>query len=57
MSIITLRNPIAFVTPAHSVQTEFYCVLLIDALTEYSYDAELAGLGYDLDDQFCWHSI
>ncbi|GAT24591.1 a-pheromone processing metallopeptidase Ste23 [Aspergillus luchuensis] len=45
---VTLRNPLAYATPANLVKTKFYCELVRDALNEYSYDAELAGLDYSL---------
>ncbi|RHZ61222.1 hypothetical protein Glove_349g91 [Diversispora epigaea] len=44
-----LRSPLAYSTPLHSVKTGLYVNLLNDALTEYSYDAYLAGLGYDIN--------
>ena len=46
---VTLRNPLTGVTPANSVQTKLYCALVKDALVEYSYDAEIAGLEYELE--------
>ncbi|KAI1918430.1 metalloprotease [Ophidiomyces ophidiicola] len=45
---ITMRNPLIYATPGNNVKTRLYCELVRDALTEYSYDAELAGLDYDL---------
>ncbi|KAI1982444.1 metalloprotease [Ophidiomyces ophidiicola] len=45
---ITMRNPLVYATPGNNVKTRLYCELVRDALTEYSYDAELAGLDYDL---------
>ncbi|KAE8149605.1 a-pheromone processing metallopeptidase Ste23 [Aspergillus avenaceus] len=45
---ITLRNPLVWATPATLVKSKFYCELVRDALVEYSYDAELAGLDYHL---------
>lgn len=45
---ITLRNPLAGATPAIAVKTRMYCELVKDALVEYSYDAEIAGLDYGL---------
>ncbi|KAA8642913.1 hypothetical protein EYZ11_009044 [Aspergillus tanneri] len=45
---ITLRNPLVWTTPANLVKSKFYCELVRDALVEYSYDAELAGLDYHL---------
>ena len=45
---ITLMNPLAEATSANSVKARLYCDLVKDALVEYSYDAEIAGLGYGL---------
>ncbi|WEW56245.1 metalloprotease [Emydomyces testavorans] len=45
---VTLRNPLVYATPSNNVKARLYCELVRDALTEYSYDAELAGLDYDL---------
>ncbi|MCJ1315976.1 Insulinase (Peptidase M16) [Xylographa vitiligo] len=47
--LITLRSPLAGVTPMNVVKTKLYCDLVNDALVEYSYDAEIAGLAYELD--------
>lgn len=44
----TLRTPLVYATPANNVMSRIYCDLVRDALTEYSYDAELAGLDYNL---------
>ena len=46
--IVTLRNPLVSATPASVVKTKLFCELIKDDLVEYSYDAELAGLEYDL---------
>lgn len=45
---ISLRNPLVWATPANHVKAKLYCELVRDALVEYSYDAELAGLDYNL---------
>ncbi|KAH8697779.1 a-pheromone processing metallopeptidase Ste23 [Talaromyces proteolyticus] len=45
---ITLRNSLVWATPANHVKAKIYCELVRDALVEYSYDAELAGLDYNL---------
>lgn len=45
---VTLRNPLVWATPANLIKTRLYCELVRDALDEYSYDAELAGLDYHL---------
>ena len=49
---VTLRNPLASATPANSVRTRLFCTLVKDALVEYSYDAEIAGLEYELGDYY-----
>ncbi|RDW92852.1 a-pheromone processing metallopeptidase Ste23 [Aspergillus mulundensis] len=46
--LVTLRNPLVWATPANLVKSKLYCELVRDALVEYSYDAELAGLDYNL---------
>ncbi|KAL8667886.1 MAG: hypothetical protein Q9202_000351 [Teloschistes flavicans] len=45
---VTLRNPLANATPQIAVMSTLYCELVKDALEEYSYDAEIAGLEYQL---------
>ncbi|KAL1964359.1 hypothetical protein VTN77DRAFT_7044 [Rasamsonia byssochlamydoides] len=45
---VTLRNSLVWATPANHVKAKLYCELVKDALVEYSYDAELAGLDYNL---------
>ena len=45
---IFFRNPLVSVTPANACKAKFYCELVKDVLEEYSYDAEIAGLGYSL---------
>ena len=45
---ITLRSPMVNATPENAVKAKLYCELVRDALVEYSYDAELAGLDYGL---------
>ncbi|KAN0065153.1 metalloprotease [Thecaphora frezii] len=46
-----LRNPAINATPLSATKTRMLMDLVNDALTEYSYDASLAGLGYALDSQ------
>ncbi|KAI7862523.1 Metalloenzyme, LuxS/M16 peptidase-like protein [Spinellus fusiger] len=46
---ISLYNPLAYATPRHSALSLMYISLVEDFLTEYSYNASLAGLFYDLD--------
>ena len=45
---VSLRNPLAAATQASVVKTKMFCELVKDVLNEYSYDAEIAGLGYSL---------
>ncbi|KAL4914462.1 Metalloenzyme, LuxS/M16 peptidase-like protein [Aspergillus aurantiobrunneus] len=45
---VTLRNPLVYATPSNLVKSKLYCELVRDALVEYSYDAELAGLDWHL---------
>ena len=46
--IVKLRNPIIAATPGTAITTRLFCALVKDALIEYSYDAEIAGLDYEL---------
>lgn len=46
--VIAIRNPLVAATPANAVKAKLYCELVKDALVEYSYDAEIAGLEYSL---------
>ncbi|KAL6722042.1 metalloprotease [Lecanora helva] len=48
---VKLRTPLASATPGNAVRTMMFCALVKDALVEYSYDAEIAGLEYDLEYQ------
>ena len=45
---ITLRSPLASMTPHTAVMSQLYHGLVQDALVEYSYAAEIAGLEYSL---------
>lgn len=45
---VTLRNPTVLATAANLMKAELYCQLVKDSLDEYAYDAELAGLEYDV---------
>ncbi|UZJ57142.1 hypothetical protein CBS101457_006462 [Exobasidium rhododendri] len=46
-----LKSPLVDVTPNNAVKCRILVELIKDALTEYSYDAELAGLGYNIESQ------
>jgi insulysin len=46
---IALRNPLTYATPANYVKSVLICHLVKDCLTEFSYDAEISGLGYSLN--------
>ena len=43
-------SPYAYMDPLSSNLTCMFTSLFQDALAEYAYDAEMAGLNYDLDD-------
>jgi insulysin len=45
---ITLRSPLASVSPHASVMAQIYHGLVQDALVEYSYAADISGLEYNL---------
>lgn len=45
---IALRSPLASLTPHSAVVTHLYRELVQDVLVEYSYDAEISGLGYSI---------
>ncbi|KAI0295473.1 Metalloenzyme, LuxS/M16 peptidase-like protein [Russula brevipes] len=47
--IVEMRTPVANESPVASVLTKLYAVLVTDALNEYSYDADLAGLTYSFE--------
>ncbi|ORZ07985.1 Metalloenzyme, LuxS/M16 peptidase-like protein [Lobosporangium transversale] len=44
-----LKSPLSYSSPSNNVKTHLYVYLLKDALNEYAYDADLAGLAYSLD--------
>ena len=44
----SVRSPVANNTPQHAMLTELYIKLVNDALTEFSYPAQIAGLDYKL---------
>ncbi|KAF8163442.1 Metalloenzyme, LuxS/M16 peptidase-like protein [Crassisporium funariophilum] len=46
--IIDLRSPLANASARASVLTRLYTDIVNDSLTEFSYDADLAGLSYNL---------
>ncbi|CAE6447519.1 unnamed protein product [Rhizoctonia solani] len=46
--ILRLSNPICNVTPRHSLLSRMFVELVKDALTEFTYDAELAGMKYSI---------
>ncbi len=45
---VVLRNPLPGATAENTVKARVYAELVRDALEEYAYDAELAGLNYDI---------
>ncbi|KAI9336687.1 Metalloenzyme, LuxS/M16 peptidase-like protein [Pilaira anomala] len=48
---IMFKNPLLYATPRNSVMTKLYMSLLTDSLSEYSYNAEVAGLAYYVDQE------
>ena len=46
---ISLFSPLAYRDPLHCNMNRLFVMLLKDSLTEYAYDAELAGLNYHVD--------
>lgn len=44
--IVSLKNPLIYASAQNSVKARLFTELVRDALEEYSYDAELAGLEY-----------
>ena len=47
---LSLRNPAASVTASNAVKSRMFCELVKDTLVEYSYNAEIAGLEYNIAD-------
>ncbi|KAK4541096.1 hypothetical protein LTR36_008321 [Oleoguttula mirabilis] len=45
---ICLRSPLVNMTPLMAVMAQLYRELVEDSLAEYSYDADIAGLGYSI---------
>lgn len=45
---LCLRSPLVNVTPLYGIMSALYKELVEDSLAEYGYDAELAGLDYDI---------
>lgn len=54
---VSLRNPLTSATAANSVKSRMFCELVKDALAEYSYNAEIAGLEYSISDIFMGISV
>ncbi|KAI9321267.1 Metalloenzyme, LuxS/M16 peptidase-like protein [Dichotomocladium elegans] len=46
---ILFRSPLAYATPNNCVKTRLFTDLLKDSLNEYAYDAEVAGLAYNIE--------
>ena len=46
--LVKLTSPVAHQSPSTTVLTSLYSRCLEDALSEYSYDADIAGLSYNL---------
>ncbi|GAA6001144.1 hypothetical protein JCM10207_007430 [Rhodosporidiobolus poonsookiae] len=50
-AMFLFKSPLIDSTPLTAIQSRLYTELIRDALTEYAYDAELAGLSYTFDQQ------
>ncbi|KAI8847500.1 Metalloenzyme, LuxS/M16 peptidase-like protein [Chytridium lagenaria] len=48
-AIFSLRTPLSYSTPVTCVMTRLYTELLEDALNQYTYYADVAGLSYSLE--------
>ncbi|OBZ78124.1 Insulin-degrading enzyme [Grifola frondosa] len=46
---VNIRSPIAYVTPRHALLTRLCVDLVEDALSEVTYDADLAGLSFSVN--------
>ena len=46
---LCICSPLAYSDPLHCNMNRLFLMLLVDSLTEYAYDAELAGLKYQLN--------
>ncbi|KAI2637372.1 peptidase M16 inactive domain-containing protein [Xylaria nigripes] len=46
--IVSMQNPICYSSAKNTVMLKLYTDLVRDALDEYSYDADIAGLRYDV---------
>ncbi|XP_071947721.1 insulin-degrading enzyme-like [Antedon mediterranea] len=49
---IDITSPLSYLDPLHTNLTRLFTVLVKDALNEYAYSAEIAGIGYSLDSTF-----
>ncbi|KAI1267360.1 peptidase M16 inactive domain-containing protein [Xylariaceae sp. FL1019] len=46
--IVSMKNPLIFASAANTIKARLFTDLVRDALEEYSYDAEIAGLSYNV---------
>lgn len=46
--VVSFKNPLLFASPENQVKAKLFTDLVRDALEEYSYDADLAGLQYTI---------
>ncbi|KAG8912214.1 Insulinase (Peptidase M16) [Tulasnella sp. 408] len=46
---LLIVSPLVTMTPKHNVASRLYVDLVRDSLTEFAYDADLAGLAYDVN--------
>ncbi|XP_041476883.1 insulin-degrading enzyme-like isoform X1 [Lytechinus variegatus] len=47
--LLEISSPLAYIDPLHCNLTSIFCTLLRDALNEYAYAAEIAGVSYSID--------
>ncbi|XP_071494745.1 insulin-degrading enzyme-like [Diadema antillarum] len=47
--LLEMTSPLAYMDPLHCNMTAIFCILLRDALNEYAYAAEIAGISYSID--------
>lgn len=58
--LVDIITPVAYESPESTVLAKMFARLLQDSLNEFSYDADVAGLGYTLNNsqtgfQVCYH--
>lgn len=49
---LQFETPLAYYSPRHTIFANLYASLLEESLMEYSYDAQIAGLHYSIDNNY-----